>query len=64
MKKFECGSVVPGCEWHTRADSEAEIVARMVDHLRETHGETIVREGMIERIKSCIVEDKAEKDAA
>lgn len=58
MKKFTCGSVVPGCEWHTRADSEAEIISRVVDHLRETHGETIIRESMIERIKSSIDEEK------
>ncbi|MUZ71501.1 DUF1059 domain-containing protein [Agrobacterium vitis] len=26
MKQFECGSLVPGCEWHTRANEEAEVV--------------------------------------
>lgn len=64
MKKFECGSVVPGCDWHTRSDSEAEIVSRMVDHLRHSHGETVIREGMVERIKSCITEEKGERNAA
>ncbi len=52
MKTFHCGSLVPGCEWHTRADSEAEIVSRTIDHLRETHGETIIRPAMVEQIKA------------
>lgn len=61
MKTFHCGTLVPGCEWHTRSDSEAEIVSRAVDHLRQTHGETIIRESMIEQIKARIQD---EQDAA
>jgi len=52
MKTFHCGSLVPGCEWHTRAESEAEIVSRTIDHLRETHGETIIRPSIVEQIKA------------
>ncbi|HLP66077.1 DUF1059 domain-containing protein [Ciceribacter ferrooxidans] len=55
MKLFECGSLVPGCPWHTRADEEAEVVRRAVEHMRTTHGETIIRENMIENIKARIV---------
>ncbi|WP_322990842.1 MULTISPECIES: DUF1059 domain-containing protein [unclassified Hoeflea] len=51
MKTFHCGSLVPGCNWHTRADSEAEIVSRVVDHLRQSHGETTIRPSMVEQIK-------------
>ncbi|MDF2388664.1 DUF1059 domain-containing protein [Nostoc ellipsosporum NOK] len=54
MKEFHCGSLVPGCEWHTRADEEAEVMRRAVEHMRETHGETIIRETMIEAIRSRI----------
>ena len=54
MKEFHCGSLVPGCEWHTRADEEAEVMRRAVDHMRETHGETVIRETMIEAIRSRI----------
>ncbi len=28
MKEFHCGSLVPGCEWHTRAEEEAEVMRR------------------------------------
>lgn len=61
MKTFHCGSLVPGCEWHTRADSEADVVARTVDHLRLTHGETIIRPSIVEQIKARISD---EQDAA
>jgi predicted small metal-binding protein len=54
MKEFFCGSLVPGCEWHTRHEEEAEIMRRAVEHMRETHGETIIRETMIEAIRSRI----------
>lgn len=54
MKQFECGSLVPGCPWHTRADQEAEVVRRAVDHMRTAHGETMIRETMVENIKARI----------
>ncbi|MQW86789.1 DUF1059 domain-containing protein [Sinorhizobium saheli] len=57
MRLFECGSLVPGCPWHTRADEDAEIVRRAVEHMRETHGETVIRENMIENIKARIVDE-------
>ncbi|PZN59560.1 MAG: small metal-binding protein [Proteobacteria bacterium] len=54
MKEFHCGSLVPGCDWHTRAEEEAEVMRRAVQHLRETHGEETIRETMIEAIRSRI----------
>ena len=60
MKEFQCGTLVPGCDWHTRHDDEAEIVRRAAEHLRVTHGETMIREKMVEAIKARIgVEKKA-----
>ncbi|TWF54587.1 DUF1059 domain-containing protein [Neorhizobium alkalisoli] len=61
MRLFECGTLVPGCQWHTRADEDAEIVRRAVDHMRSAHGETMVRENMVENIKARI---RAEGSAA
>ena len=55
MRLFECGTLVPGCHWHTRADNDAEVVRRVVEHMRDTHGETVIRENMIENIKARIV---------
>lgn len=54
MRLFECATLVPGCQWHTRAEEEAEVVRRAVEHLREVHGETIIRENMLKNIKERI----------
>jgi predicted small metal-binding protein len=56
MKSFDCGSLVPGCGWHTAAEATAEVVRRAADHLRNTHGETVIRPEMVERIKERVVE--------
>ncbi|OCW59139.1 DUF1059 domain-containing protein [Hoeflea olei] len=58
MRTFHCGSLVPGCDWHTRAEEDAEIVARAVDHLRQTHGESIIRPSIVEQIKARISEEE------
>ncbi len=63
MKSFECGTLVPGCGWHTQAESEAEIVRRAADHLREAHGEDILRPTLIEAIK-LRVKDASERSPA
>ncbi len=54
MKEFQCGSLVPGCDWHTRHDEEAEIIRRAVEHMKSAHGETVIRETMVEAIRSRI----------
>lgn len=57
MRLFECGSLVPGCDWHTRSEDDAEIVRRAVEHMRTAHGETVIRESMIENIKARIANE-------
>ncbi|MFN7101431.1 MAG: DUF1059 domain-containing protein [Pseudorhizobium sp.] len=59
MRLFECGTLVPGCAWHTRANEDAEVVRRAVEHLRSVHGEEIIRENMVENIKARIRDDAA-----
>ncbi len=59
MKQFECGTLVPGCTWHTQAEDSAEVVRRAADHLRTAHGETEVRPAMIERIKDRVRDAEA-----
>ena len=56
MKSFECGTLVPGCRWHTSAENEADLVGRVVHHLQNDHGEQMVRPNMIEEIKARIVD--------
>ncbi|MCD7111548.1 DUF1059 domain-containing protein [Rhizobium sp. DKSPLA3] len=57
MRLFECGALVPGCDWHTRADNDAEIVRRTVEHLRQAHGEDVIRETMVDNIKARITDE-------
>lgn len=54
MKRFECGSLVPGCTWHTEAEEPAEVVRRAAEHLRNAHDEAIIRPGMVDLIKDRI----------
>lgn len=61
MKEFHCGTLVPGCDWRTRHAEEAEVMRRAVEHLRDTHGETVIRETMVEAIRSRIT---SQRDAA
>ena len=58
MKTFQCGAVVPSCEWHKHYEDEHEIIRSAVEHLRETHGEDIIRETMIEAIRGKIENDR------
>lgn len=60
MKEFHCGTLVPGCEWRTRHEEEAEIMRRAVEHLRNVHGETIIRESMVEAIRARIQEEETQ----
>ena len=57
MKQYEC--LVPGCPWHTQADNEAEIVRRAAEHLKQVHGESVVRPEMVEHIKQRIHQPQA-----
>lgn len=54
MKQYQCGTLVPGCSWHTEAEDEAEVVRRAAEHLRSAHGEDMVRPEMISRVKERI----------
>jgi len=56
MKAFECGTLVPGCTWHTKAEDTAEIVRRVTEHLRSAHEEEVIRPNMVEEIKARIHE--------
>lgn len=57
MKNYHCGTLVPGCDWHTRDEHEAEIVARALAHMRGAHGEDSVNPGTVQKIKHRITSD-------
>lgn len=60
MKRFDSGTLIPGSTWKAEAESEAEVVRRAVENLKNFHGETEVRPDMVERIKQRIVDVDAE----
>lgn len=64
MRLFECGTLVPGCEWHTRAEEDAEVVRRAVEHMRTVHGETVIRENMVDNIKARICNENTARLSA
>jgi predicted small metal-binding protein len=63
MRLFECGTLVPGCEWHTRSEEDAEVVRRAIEHMRGIHGEETIRENMVDNIKARI-RDEGSAEAA
>lgn len=56
MKRFDSATLIPGSTWKAEAESEAEVVRRAVENLKNFHGETEVRPDMVERIKERIVD--------
>lgn len=56
MKRFDSGTLIPGSTWRAEAESEAEVVRRAVENLKNLNGETEVRPEMVERIKERIVD--------
>ena len=37
MKKIVCGDVVPGCHILIRAETEADLLRKVADHIRAAH---------------------------
>ena len=58
MKRFECSSLVPGCTWHTRHETEAEVTRRVTEHLRASHSEMTIRPQTVEAIKAKIIDEE------
>lgn len=56
MKRFDSRTLIPGSTWRAEAESEAEVVRRAVENLKNLNGETEVRPEMVERIKERIVD--------
>jgi predicted small metal-binding protein len=53
-KVLRCGDVVPGCDYEARADSEAELMQKVVQHAQEAHGMQTVPPEVVQKVKSKI----------
>jgi predicted small metal-binding protein len=56
MKQFKCGDVVPGCQWVTRNEDEAELLDEIHVHARDVHGMDEVPPEVVEAIQGVITE--------
>jgi predicted small metal-binding protein len=56
MKQFNCGDVVPGCEWVARNEDEQELFAEIHVHAQETHGMHEVPPEVMDMIRAVIRE--------
>jgi predicted small metal-binding protein len=60
MKTFECGTLVPGCDWKTSNENEADVVQHAVQHLKAVHEEHHIRPSIVEAIKQRIKDTDSE----
>jgi len=54
MKHLKCGSVIPGCDWQTHANSQAEVIRRACQHMRRAHGIEVITDNMMHAVKAQI----------
>ncbi len=54
MKKFSCGSVVPGCTATFTADTEGGILEQVAEHACADHGITDVSDELVASVRAHI----------
>ncbi|WP_026380940.1 DUF1059 domain-containing protein [Afifella pfennigii] len=57
MKTITCGELVPGCDYKARADTEADVLSKVSEHVRTAHPEIEMTPKMVEKVKSKIHEE-------
>ena len=56
MKQFNCGDVVPGCQWVAQNEVDEELWGKIADHAREAHGMQEVPPDVVDAIRDAITE--------
>jgi predicted small metal-binding protein len=54
MKKFECGTVVNGCDGVVTGETDDEVLAAAAAHAAEAHGMTEVPDDVVAAIRAGI----------
>ena len=54
MKAIACGDMVPGCNFRARAETEAELMQKVSDHVRDAHPEVEMTPEMVSSLKGKI----------
>ena len=57
MKSIACGDIVPGCNFKARAETEADLMQKVSDHVREAHPEVTLTPELITSVKGKIREE-------
>lgn len=56
MKKFECGTVVDGCDGVVTGETDDDVLAAAAAHAAEAHGMTDVPDHVVAAIKAGITD--------
>ena len=56
MKRFACGTVVPGCEGVVTGQTDDEVLAAAAAHAAEAHGMTEVPDEVVSAIRAGITD--------
>jgi predicted small metal-binding protein len=56
MKQFNCGDVVPGCQWVGRNEADERLWEEIASHAREVHGMEEVPPDVADAIRDKITE--------
>lgn len=56
MKKIACGDLVPGCDYKATAQTEAELLGKVSEHVRRTHPEIKLTPALVDRAKAKVVD--------
>jgi predicted small metal-binding protein len=58
MKKIACTDLVPGCPFTASADTEEELLEKVVVHAKHSHGLAQVPPDLAEKVKKAIRNEK------
>ncbi len=56
MRKFECGTVVSGCEGTVTGETDDDVLAAAAEHARSAHGMTEVPAELVAAIRAGITD--------
>ena len=53
-KRIACNDIVPGCSFTASAPNEEELVKKVVDHAKHSHGVSQVTPELADKVKAAI----------
>ena len=57
MKTIACGDLIPGCDFQAHAETEADLLAKVSEHVQKTHPEVELTPRLVETVKRKVRED-------